>query len=80
MMDNLISLSNIYFGSSELRYLLMSPTVRGSYEQSLTKEFVNRMIVNYKYAFTGSTIMFQYLALMVWNCIRCMKARSVFKI
>lgn len=52
MMDNLISLSNIYFGSSELRYLLMSPTVRGSYEQSLTKEFVNRMIVNYKYAFT----------------------------
>ncbi|MEF2244103.1 cache domain-containing sensor histidine kinase [Paenibacillus sp. IITD108] len=52
MIDNIVSLSNIYFGSSELRTLLMSPTASGSYEQKLKKEFVYRMIVNYKYAFT----------------------------
>lgn len=52
MIDSMISLSNVYFGSSELRYLLMTPTVSGSYEQKLMKEFVYRMIVNYKYAFT----------------------------
>lgn len=52
MIDNIISLSNVYFGSSELRTLLMSPTLSGSYEQKLKKEFIYRMIINYKYAFT----------------------------
>jgi len=52
MMDNLVSLSNIYFGSSELRNLLLSTTTSNSNEQRLKKEFVSRMIVNYKYAFT----------------------------
>ncbi|MDQ8737140.1 sensor histidine kinase [Paenibacillus sp. LHD-38] len=52
MLDNLVSLSNIYYGSPELRYLLMSNSTSNSYEQKLKKEFVNRMIVNYKYAFT----------------------------
>ncbi|WP_028550163.1 cache domain-containing protein [Paenibacillus sp. UNC451MF] len=52
MAADVVSVSNLYFANEDLHSMLMQPFGLGSYEEAAKKQFLIKMIVNYKFAFT----------------------------
>ncbi|MCR8629984.1 cache domain-containing sensor histidine kinase [Paenibacillus radicis (ex Xue et al. 2023)] len=52
MASDLTAISNIYFSNEDLRKILMQPSGTRTYEERAKKEFLTKMIINFKYAYT----------------------------
>ncbi|WP_176444872.1 cache domain-containing sensor histidine kinase [Paenibacillus herberti] len=52
MASDLNAISTIYFSNEELRSLLLSPAGDKAYQERLQKQFLTKLIVTYRYAYT----------------------------
>ncbi|MCM3747829.1 sensor histidine kinase [Paenibacillus pasadenensis] len=52
MASDLNAISNLYFSNEELRSLLLSPSGDRAYQERLQRQFLTRLIVTYRYAYT----------------------------
>ncbi|MGG1554811.1 cache domain-containing sensor histidine kinase [Paenibacillus ferrarius] len=52
MASDLTAISNIYFSNEELRSLLQSPAGDQAYQERLQRQFLTKLIVSYRYAYT----------------------------
>jgi two-component system sensor histidine kinase YesM len=52
MASDLTAISNIYFSNEDLRSVLLSPPGDQAYQERAKKQFLNKMIINYRYAYT----------------------------
>lgn len=52
MASDLTAISNIYFSNEDLRSVLLSPPGDQAYQERTKKQFLNKMIVTYRYAYT----------------------------
>ncbi|UQZ81164.1 Sensor histidine kinase YpdA [Paenibacillus konkukensis] len=52
MASDLTAISNIYFSNEDLRSLLLSPPDNQAYQERAKKQFLTKMIVSYRYAYT----------------------------
>ncbi|MEC0231920.1 cache domain-containing sensor histidine kinase [Paenibacillus alba] len=52
MASDLNAISNIYFSNEELRSLLKSPSGNQAYQERLQQQFLTKLIVTYRYAYT----------------------------
>jgi two-component system sensor histidine kinase YesM len=52
MASDLSAISNIYFSNADLRSLLTSPPGDTAYQERLQQQFLNKLIITYRYAYT----------------------------